>query len=74
MNGDDLFARMGKEAMEELASGETGWKQAETNTLFMAAFYMLYNHMSTKLAKPLYWLAGAVGTGVIGWLLSLFLV
>jgi len=67
MPSNDLFQRMVKEATGDLASGEKGWREADPNTLILACFGMLTNHLTTKLTKPLWFFAGAVGTGVI-WL------
>ena len=68
-NSDDFFMNMCKEAMNELASGEKGWRDVDTNTLFMAAFGMLFNHMSRKIVKPLYLLAFSVLAGVIAFII-----
>jgi len=71
MNGsNDFFSRMTKEAIEELASGEKGWRETDTNTLFLACFGMLTNHLMHRLAKPLWWFAGAVSAGVIAYILK----
>lgn len=69
MNGDDFFQKMCKEAIEELASGERGWKDADTNTLFLAAFGMLSNHLTHKLTKPLWFFSGSVFAGVIAYII-----
>jgi len=73
MADNNFFMKMTKEAMEELASGEKGWKEAETNTLLMACFGMLTNHLTHKLVKPLWVFAGSVSTGVIGYIVHLVL-
>ena len=52
-NRNDFFAKMCKEALEELASGKKSWKEIETNTLFLACFGILYNSLMHKLARPL---------------------
>lgn len=70
---NDFFERMTKEALEDLASGEKGWREAETNTLVLACFGMLYNHLTTRLAKPLWFFASAVFVGVVGWFVKLLL-
>ena len=62
---NDLFFRMCKEAQDELASGEKGWKDADTNTLVLACFGMLTNHLTHKLAKPLWFFSSSVAAGVI---------
>ena len=71
MASNDLFARMCKEAQEELASGEKGWKDVDTNTLFMACFGMLYNHLASKITKPLWFFATSICAGVIGYIVHL---
>lgn len=70
-NTDDFFMNMCKKAMQELSSGEEGtnWKDIDTNTLFLAAFGMLYNHMAKKVVRPLYLLAFSVLAGVIAYII-----
>ena len=65
MNGNDFFRRMYKEAIDELASGEKGWKETDTNTLFLACFGMLANHLTHKVTRPLWLFASSVAMGVI---------
>lgn len=72
MNGNDFFKRMSKEAIEELASGEKGWKETDTNTLFLACFGMLYNHLTKSLARPLWFFAGSVFAGIITYIISVW--
>lgn len=64
---------MCKEAIEELAHGDKSWKDIETNTLLLACVGMVYNSLMHKLAKPLWWFAGAVSVGVITYIVSCFL-
>lgn len=71
--GNGFFTKMCKEAQDELASGIKSWKEIDTNTLVLACFGMLSNHLTTKLAKPLWWFAGSVCAGVIGYLVKLVL-
>jgi hypothetical protein len=72
-HSDDFFARMCREAQEELASGKKGWKEADTNTLVLACFGMLSNHLTSKLAKPLWFFASSVCAAVIGYIVKLVL-
>lgn len=65
--GDGFFKNMCREAMEELAAGKKGWKEADTNTLLMACFGMLTNHLTHNLTRPLWFFAGSVAAGVIGY-------
>lgn len=68
MSSNNFFQRMTKEAMNDLASGEKGWRETDSNTLVLACFGMLYNHLTRKLARPLWFFAGTVAAGVI-WLI-----
>lgn len=61
---NDFFLRMCREAQDEIASGEKGWKEADTNTLLLACFGMLTNHLTHKLSRPLWFFASAVAVGV----------
>ena len=72
-SGNGFFKRMCREAMEDLASGKVGWKEADTNTLLLACFGMLSNHLAHTLARPLWLFAGTVATAVIGYFVHLFL-
>ncbi len=72
-DNNGFFLRMCKEAQDELASGDKGWKEADTNTLLMAAFGMLFNHLTSKIVRPLWFAAGAIATGAIGYLVKLFM-
>ena len=63
---NNFFMTMCKEAMNELASGEKGWREAETNTLILACFGMLANHLTGHLAKPLWFFASTILAGIIG--------
>lgn len=62
---NDFFMRMTKEAQEELASGKKGWRNIDTNTLLLVCFGMLTDHLSAKIAKPLWFFATSVCAGVI---------
>ena len=73
MEENGLFRRMCKEAIEELSSGKKGWKDVETNTLIMACFGILTNHLTHKITTPLWFFAGAVAAGVISYIISLVL-
>lgn len=73
MKENGFFERMCKEAMDELASGEKGWKDCDTNTLFLASFGMMCSHLSRKLGRPLWFFSSAIGVGVIGYLIHLVL-
>ena len=72
-NNNGFFKKMCKEAMEELASGKKGWREADTNTLLLACFGMLTNHLAHTLSRPLWFFAGAVGAGVVSYIVHLIL-
>ena len=71
--GNDFFMRMCKEAQEDLASGKKGWREADNNTLLLASFGMLANHLAHSITKPLWFFSGSVFCGVVGWIISLVL-
>ena len=73
MKSNGFFDRMCKEAMDELDSGETGWRDCPTNALFLAAFGMLYNEMMHNLARHLWFAGSAISDGVIGYIVHLVL-
>lgn len=75
MQDNGFFMKMCKDAQDELASGAAGtnWRDIDTNTLLMAAFGMLFNHMTSKIVRPLWFFAGSVATGIIGYLIKQFL-
>lgn len=68
---NDFFMRMCREAADELASGEGGWRKSNPNVLLLAAFGMLSNHLTSRLVKPLWFFAGSIFTGVVGYLIHL---
>lgn len=69
----DLFQRMCTEATNELAKGGKSWKEIDTNTLFLACFGMLSNHLTHKIANPLWFAASSICAAVIGYLVKTFL-
>jgi len=62
---NDFFDRMCKEAQDEIASGEKGWKEADTNTLLLACFGLLTNHLTHKITRPLWFLASSAAAWAI---------
>lgn len=69
-SANDLFHRMTREAIEELAGGKKGWREVDSNTLTLACFGMLYNHLATRIVRPLWFFAGSVATGVLWYVVS----
>ena len=74
MEGNDFFFKMCREAGDELAKGNKSWKEIDSNTLLLACFGMLINHLSHKLSSPLWFFATSVFAGIIGYLVKLFLM
>ena len=72
-HGNDFFMQMCKEAQEEIASGKKGWREADSNTLLLACFGMLSNHLAHSITKPLWFFAGTVFCGLVGWGISALL-
>ena len=70
-DSSDLFTRMCDDARRELASGKQSWRDIDTNTLILACFGMLSNHLTTKLARPLWFFASSACAAVIGYLVKL---
>ncbi|GAI29785.1 unnamed protein product [marine sediment metagenome] len=71
---NSILEHMMKEAIEELASGEHGtWREIPTNTLFLACVGMVMNHLTHKITRPLWFFAGSVFCGMVGWLISIVL-
>ena len=76
MNGheDGFFKKMCKEATEELASGREGtWREISPNVLILACFGMLFNNLTHKITRPLWFFSGSVAAGVIGYIIHSFL-
>ena len=67
---NDFFQNMCKEALDEISSGEKGWKQAEPNTLLLACFGLLTNYLTHKITRPLWFFASAVAAGVIAFIVN----
>ncbi len=65
MENNGMFERMCHEAIDELTSGEKGWKEIDQNTLMLACFGMMYNHMYHKLVKPMWVGASGICSAVI---------
>lgn len=72
--GNGLFDQMCHEAIDELASGKKSWKDVDTNTLVLACFGMLSNHLASKLAKPLWWFAGSISAAVVGYIINMIII
>lgn len=73
MNGNDyMFSKMISEATEEVAN--RGWREADQNAVTLAAFGMLNKVISNRMrtiTKPFWWVAGAIGTAAITYIVSI---
>lgn len=73
---DGLLDSWAQDAMDDL--GEKGWRDIDPNSMMLIIYSVQRNAQSglvKKITKPVWWLLGAVGTGVIWWIISsLFLV
>ncbi len=69
-SNDDFLMRMCREAADDLASGKKSWREIETNTLFLACVGMVMNHLGSRIVKPLWFAAGTVFAGVVGYLVT----
>jgi len=71
MAANNLFDKMVNEATEEVAS--KGWKKADQNAVTLAAFGMLNKAIKNRMhsiTKPFWWASGAIGTGVLWFIIS----
>lgn len=65
-SANNIFDKMVTEAMEEV--GNKGWKHADPNAVTLASYGMLKRLMNEELhsiVRPIYWLAGIFGAGVV---------
>lgn len=67
---NDFFHKMQQEAVEELASGKQSWRDCDTNTLVLACFGMLENHLASRIVKPLWFFASSICAGVVWFVVS----
>jgi len=68
---NDMFDKMVTEATEEVAN--KGWKRANQNAVTLAAFGMLHKAIKNRIhsiTRPFWWAAGAIGTGVIWYVIK----
>ncbi|MCJ7808638.1 MAG: hypothetical protein MUP26_00105, partial [Desulfobulbaceae bacterium] len=48
--------------------------EMEVNTLLMACFHLLTNHLTHRIARPLWFASSAVVAAVVGYLINLLLI
>ena len=73
MVGNDFLKKMQEEAVKELLEScrkEGGWRKCDTNTFVLACFGLLTNHLTSRLARPLWFFAASVCGGVIWFIVS----
>ena len=70
MSGNDFFKRMCSEALDEMADGKLSWRDQPTNTVLLACFGMLTNHLSGRIMKPLWLFAGSIFAGTVGFIVT----
>lgn len=63
---DEFFQKMMDQAMEEMASGDQGWKSCDTNTLLLACFGHWSNRILKAITRPMWVFAGSL-SGYIIW-------
>ena len=71
MTGNGFWEQMTKEAMEELAHGDKGWREVDPNTLVLAVSCLLSENLSRKIARPLWWFAGSSAAAVVAYIVNL---
>jgi len=54
--------------MEDLASGNPSWREADTNTLFLACFGAFIKRLEKYVARPLWFLTGTIFAGMIAYI------
>ena len=65
-----LFEKMCRDAVDEIASGDEGWREASPNVLIMACFGMLTNHLYHKITRPLWFVAGSAVAAAISFIVT----
>ena len=72
---DGLIDKWADEAMQDL--GDKGWREIDTNSM-MLIIYSIQKARDKKIVnmitKPIWWLFGAVGTGIVWIILSSLLL
>lgn len=63
---DGIIDKWAEQAMEDL--GEKTWRDIDTNSLLLVIYSIekaREKKLVSKITRPIWWLLGAVGTGVI---------
>lgn len=68
---DGLLDSWAQDAMDDL--GEKGWRDIDPNSMILIVYSVQKsreNRLIRKTTKPLWWLLGVVGTGVIWYIIG----
>lgn len=68
---DGIIDKWAEEAVDDL--GEKGWRDIAPNSMMLIIHAVQRNQqrkLIRKITAPIWWLLGAVGTGVIWWIIS----
>jgi hypothetical protein len=65
MAKSEFFDTMMDEAMHEVAKGDKGWREVDSNTLTLACFGYLSKNIIASVSRPFWLFAGVVSTGII---------
>lgn len=68
---DGIIDRWAEEAARDL--GEKGWRDIDTNSMLLIIYGVQKareKKLVSKITKPIWWLLGAVGTGVLYFIVS----
>lgn len=68
---DGLLDKWAEEAMADL--GEKGWRDIDSNSMMLIIYAVQKNRdkkIVQKISTPLWWLLGAIGTGIIWFIIS----
>ena len=73
-SNNGILDKMMEDAMEEVV--EKGWRNVSQNTITMACHKMSRDELKAQrclirgMIKPVYWLAGVLGTGIVWQIIS----
>lgn len=68
---DGLIDNWAKEAIQDLS--EKGWRDIDPNSMMLIIYTVQRTRdkkLVSKITKPIWWLFGAVGTGIVWWVIN----
>lgn len=68
---DGLIDKWAEEAMDDLSA--KGWRDIDPNSMMLIIYRVQRGRdrkLVSKITRPMWWLLGAVGAGVIWWIMS----